>query len=90
MKTTPTLREIVGHPYFSLACILSVAFLLPQLGSVAVMVGCAAILSALVLAQPEAFRSRRGSMRPATYLVIAMWVAAGVVAALALTGGIDG
>lgn len=89
MKITPTWREIVGHPYFSLACVLCVAFILPQLGSVAVMVGCATILSAYVLAQPEAFCSRSGSLRPATCLVIAMWVAATVIAILALAGEID-
>ncbi len=76
-------KRAVAHPYFSLGCVLAVFFLLPRFGSGAVMVGCAGILSVLVSAQPERFRSRTDSMRLAICLVIAMWIAAAVVATLA-------
>ena len=81
-----TLKRIAAHPFFSLGCVLAAFFILPRFGSVAVMVGCAGMLSALVWAQPESLRGRRGSMRLAICLVIAMWMAAAAVTTLALTG----
>ena len=85
-----TVRKIVAHPYFSLVCALTLFLILPRYGSVAVMVGCASVLSAYVAVVPERFRSRGGSMVAATCLVAALWVAAAVVAALTLMGEIRG
>jgi len=56
----------------------------------AVMIGCATGLSAYVAVLPESFRSRSGSMVPATCLVAAMWVAAAVITVLTLMGEIQG
>ena len=88
MLTTITRKKIVAHPYFSLGCVLAVFFILPRFGGVALMVGCAGILTAFVSAQPERFRNRRGSLGLAIGLIIAMWIAAAMVAALAVTGGL--
>ena len=74
----------VCTPYFLMICTLSVLFVLPRYGSIAVMVGCASILSAYVAVLPEYFRSRSGSMMTASCLVAAMWVAAAVVTVLTL------
>ncbi len=90
MQTTTILKRTLTNPYFSLACFLAVWFVLPRFGGVAVMVGCAGILSAFISAQPERFRSRSGSMLLATGLVIAMWIAAAVVTALTLGGALHG
>ena len=77
------------HPSFTLVCVLGVLFVLPRLGVVAVMVGCAAILTALVWARPEHYRGRRGTMLLAICLVVAMWLAALAVALLAFAGGLS-
>jgi hypothetical protein len=69
-------------------CFLSVCFILPRYGSIALMVGCASMFSVLVAVLPERFRSRSGSMMAATCLVAAMWVGAAVITALALMGEI--
>lgn len=90
LQATFPLRRIVGHPCFGWGGVLVLFFILPRFGGIAVMVGCAVLLSAFVWAQPERFRSRSGSMRLASGLVIGMWVAAAVVAALALAGGAQG
>jgi hypothetical protein len=90
MNETITAKKVVTHPCFSMVCVLSLFFLLPRYGSVAVMVGCASILSAYVAVLPEAFRSRSGSMMAATSLVAAMWAVAAVITALTLMGEIRG
>ena len=89
MSGTITAKKVVTHPYFSMICVLSLFFILPRYGSMAVMVGCASILSAYVAVLPEHFRSRSGSMMAATCLVAAMWVAAAVITALTLMGEIQ-
>lgn len=81
-----TLRKMVDHPYFSLGCFVAVCVVLPQHGAMAIMTGCATVLSACVTANPERFRSRSGSLTAAVCLVIAMWVAAAFLAVLSLTG----
>jgi hypothetical protein len=86
---TITPRKIVTHPYFSMVCALSVLFILPRYGSAAVMVGCAGMLSAYVMLLPDRFRSRSGSLTAAVCLVTAMWIAAAVIAALTLMGGLQ-
>ncbi len=48
-------------PRVSLVCVISMLFILPRYGGIAVMVGCASVLSAYVFVMPERFRSRRGS-----------------------------
>ena len=88
MSGTITAKKVVTHPYFSLICFLAVCFILPRYSGIAVMVGCASILSAYVAVLPEHFRSRSGSMKAATCLVAAMWVAAAVITALTLMGEI--
>ena len=90
MIGTITAKTLVTHPYFSMLCVLSLFFILPRYGSVAVMVGCAIILSAYVAVLPEQFRSRSGSMVAATCLVAGMWMAAAVITALTLMGEIRG
>jgi len=90
MSETLTAKKVVTHPYFAMLCVVCLLFILPRYGSVAVMVGCASILSAYVAVLPESFRSRSGSMMAATCLVAAMWVAAAVTTALTLMGEIRG
>jgi hypothetical protein len=89
MSGTITAKKVVTHPYFSMLCALGLFFVLPRYGSLAVMVGCAAWLSAYISASPESFRSRSGSMMTATCLVAALWAAAAVIAALTLMGEIQ-
>ena len=72
MSETITVKKVVTHPYFAMICFLSLFFILPRYGGVAVMVGSASILSVLVAVLPEQFRSRSGSMMAATCLVAAM------------------
>lgn len=86
MSETITVKKVVTHPYFSALCTLAVFFILPRYGGMAVMVGCASLLSAYVTALPEQFRSRSGSMVTASCLVAAMWLGAAVITALTLTG----
>lgn len=86
MQRTITLKNVLAHPYFSVGCVLAIFFVLPRFGGVAVTVGCAAMLSAFVWAQPDRFRSRNHSLRMAICLVIVMWIAAVVVTAFTLAG----
>jgi hypothetical protein len=90
MSGTITAKKLVTHPYFSVLCVLSLFFILPRYGSVAVMVGCASILSAYVAVLPEHFRRGSGSMMAAACLAAAMWVTAAVITALTLMGEIQG
>jgi len=90
MSGTITAKKVFTHPYFSMICVLSLFFIWERYGSMAVMVGCASMLSAYVAVLPESFRSRSGSMMAATCLVAAMWVAAVVITALTLMGEIRG
>lgn len=89
MSETMTAKKVVTHPYFSITCVLSLFFILPRYGSVALMVGCASILSAYVAELPESFRIRSGSMVAATGLVAAMWVAVAIITALTVMGEIQ-
>jgi hypothetical protein len=89
MSGTITEKKVVTHPYLSMICAISILFVLPRYGSIAVMLGCARFLSAYVAVSPESFRSRSGSMMPATCLVAAVWAAAAVITALALMGEIQ-
>ena len=89
MSGTITAKKVVTHPYFSMVSVLSLFFILPRYGSMAVMVVCASILSAYVAVLPERFRSRSGSMMAATYLVAAMWVAVAIITALTLIGEVQ-
>jgi hypothetical protein len=90
MSGTITAKKVVIHPHFSMICFLSLFFVLPRYGSIAMVVGCASILSAYVAVLPESFRSRSGSMMTACCLVAAMWVAAAVITVLTLMGEIQG
>jgi hypothetical protein len=85
MSGTITAKKVVTHPYFAMVFVLSLFFLvLPLYGGVAAMVGCAGILTVYVVVLPERFRSRSGSLKAATWLVAAMWVATAVITALTL------
>ena len=86
MSEAITAKKVVTHPYYSMICSLCILFLLPRYGGIAVMVGCASVLSAYVAVVPEQFRSRSGSMTTAICLVAFMWVAAAVITAMTLTG----
>ena len=88
MSTTITVKKVVTHPYFSAICTLSVFLILPRYGGMAVMVGCASIVSVYVAVLPEQFRSRSGSMLTAGCLVAAMWLGAAVITAMTLMGEI--
>ena len=90
MSETITAKKVFTHPYFAMICVLSLFFILPRYGGIAVMVGCASIFSAYVAVLPEHFRSRSGSLLAATCLVAALWVAAAVITALTLMGQIQG
>ena len=89
MSGTIAAKKVLTHPCFSMTCALSVFFILPQYGSIAVMVGCASMLSAYVAVLPESFCGRSGSMMTASCLVAAMWVAVAVITALTLMGEIQ-
>ena len=90
MSGTATAKRVVTHPFFSMICVLSLFFILPRYGGVAVMIGSASVLSVYVAVLPEQFRSRSGSMTAATCLVAAGWIAAAVITALTLMGEIQG
>lgn len=90
MSESITAKRVVTHPFFSMLAVLFLIFILPPYGSAAVTVGGAALLSAYVATMPESFRSRSGSMAPATCLVAALWVAAAIVTALTLMGELRG
>ena len=72
MSETITVKKVITHPFFATLCVLSLFFILPQYGSIAVMVGCASLLSVYVAVSPEHFRSRSGSMTAAICLIAAM------------------
>ena len=88
MSETITAKKVITHPYFAMICFISLCFILPRYGGIAVMVGSASILSVLVAVLPEQFRTRSGSMMAATCLVAALWVGAAVITALTLMGEI--
>ena len=90
MSGTITAKRIVSQPYFSMICVLSLIFVLPRYGGVALMIGSACVLSAYAAVLPEQFRSRNGSMKTATCLVAAAWVAAAIITAMTLMGEIQG
>lgn len=81
-----SLKKLVDNPNFSLLSFVAICVILPRFGATAMMMGCAAVLSACLSANPEQFRSRSGSLTAAVTLVAAIWVAAAVLAALSLTG----
>ena len=90
MNQTITMKQIFRHPYFALICFLGLFLLLPQYGGMAVMFGCASLLTAYVAISPEQFRNRSGSMVTAYCLVAAMWVGAIFITVLTLMGVITG
>jgi hypothetical protein len=83
-KETDVLKSTVTHPLFALACVVTLFYILPRFGEPAFAVGAAAILTVQVLALPDSFRSRGGSLIPAVCLVLALWILAGVVGAVAV------
>lgn len=90
MNGTMTAKQLVSHPYFALIAFLALTYVLPQYGGIAVMVGCAGLLSVLVAVTPEQYRTRNGSLRTAMGLLTAMWVAAALITAMILTGAVRG
>jgi hypothetical protein len=87
-KATAERKTALAHWLFSLACGISLFFILPRFGVAAVAACAAAILSVYVLALPERFRSRGGSLKPAFFLVVAMWIVAAVMGALSVSGAL--
>lgn len=81
-----SLKKLVDNPNFSLLSFVAICVILPRFGAAPMMVGCAAVLSACVSANPEQFRSRSGSLTTAMAFVAAIWVAAAVLTVLSLTG----
>lgn len=81
-------KKVVEHPFFGLACFISILFVLPLYGLTAMMIGCALVLGTYVATIPERFRSRSGSLTPAVCLVTAIWIAAMALVWLSLMGRI--
>ena len=91
MRTPITLKGTLAHPYFPFAFVVLLLFVLPRyLGSAAMIVACAVLLSAYLAAIPERLRSRSGSLAPAIWLVALMWIAAALILTLSLIGQIRG
>ena len=89
MTEAITVKKVVTQPFFAMTCFLLVCFILPRYGGgIATMVGCAGILSVHVAVLPEQFRSRSGSLMPATCLVAVLWAFASVITAQTLMGEI--
>ncbi len=86
MKTTDLLKKTLEHPYFTLAFVIAIWFILPRFGTPAVMIGCAIVLSTYVALWPDRFRSRSGSLMTAFCLVAFMWIATAFVTVLSLAG----
>lgn len=80
------MKKILTHPYFSLACVVSLLFILPRFGSAVMMVGCTIVLSAYVSALPDRFRSQNGSLTLAFCLLAVMWMIAVVITVFSLLG----
>ena len=90
MHGTMTAKQVVTNPYFSLICFLAMTYLLPQFGGIAVMVGCAGLLSILIAVSPDQYRTRNGSLWTAIGLLAAMWIGAALITAMILTGAVRG
>lgn len=78
--------KTAAHPLFPLACVVMTFFVLPRFGGVAMTLGCAWMVTAQLGANPEIWRSRSGSLKPALGLVAFMWLAAAAVGVLSLRG----
>lgn len=78
MGGTITANKVITHPYCALGCFICVCFVLPRYGLIAMMIGSATVLTALVAVLPESFRSRSGSTIAATCLAAVLWVAAAI------------
>jgi hypothetical protein len=89
VNETVTPRSVVTHPYFGLVVFVLMCWVLPQVGSAAMIVGCAGLFSALVAFNPEPFRTRQGSLITAKVFGAAMWCAAVAVLAAVLLGAIQ-
>lgn len=76
--TTSSVKKVVDHPYFGLGCFLALCLILPRYGAAPMMVGSAVVLSACVVANPERFRGRSGSLTSAMCLLAAVWAGAAV------------
>jgi hypothetical protein len=82
-------KNVVEHPFFGLACFVTILFVLPSYGLTAMMIGCSLVLAAYVAAIPDRFRSRSGSLTAAVCLVTVMWMVAVVLVWLSLMGRIN-
>ena len=75
----------------AIVAVVLLLFVLPRyLGSAAMIVGCAVLMSAYLAAIPKRLRSRSGSLAPAIWLVALMWIAAALILKLSLIGQIRG
>ena len=65
---------------------LNKLFVLPRYGLTAMMIGCALVLAAYLVAIPDRFRSRSGPLTAAVLLITAVWMASVVLIWLSLMG----
>lgn len=84
-KTSNALKSPAGQAWLSLGTVLAVFFILPRIGTLAVMIGCASIFTLHLVLSPELFKNRRGSLSTAIGLVTFLWLAVVVVGALSLS-----
>ena len=73
-------KNLCLHPALSAGLAVATLVILPRYGSLAMASGAAALLTLYLLAAPDPFRSRNGSLRPALGLASGLWLAAAGVA----------
>ena len=79
---TSALKKLLTNPFFAYGFVLSVFFFLfREWGGVAMFL-CAALISAYVLAMPDSFRSRSGSLLTAKCLAGGMWIMWAIVVSI--------
>lgn len=89
MAANTTAKRIVTAPYSSMFCVVAILFILPRLGVAATMTGSATILSAIVWATPEQFRTQSGSLKLAVALVAFLWALSAMVATMQWTSALS-
>lgn len=90
MKLHQGFKTEKAEEAFIAALVVIVLLILPSLGGTAMLVGSVIGLVAYIFLFPEHFRSRSGSLRAATCLIVALAVAAAVVVVLSLFKGHTG
>jgi hypothetical protein len=80
-------RPWISEEALSAVCVITVLFILPQFGGVAMMIGAVIALAALVFLYPDRFRSRGGSLKAAIWLISSFAIAVAVAVAVSLLKG---